>query len=132
MVRGAPCPRFALFLRFFTRPGEPTFKVGLHFLRPLVLGDQGQHVLQSADFLCRGFRLAKAFVGIEILRSEIGRHRQPSFPARAFWDAPSGLGQDDQGIGGSDALPTGEDQERVQIEFPDVAFALDPELRHTH
>src|SRR5882724_1793377 len=56
---------------------------------------------------------------------------EPSMQARAFWCPHAGLDQDDQGIRGSDALPR-ENQERVQVQLADLAFALYPELGHTH
>ena len=65
-------------------------------------------------------------LAVALLYSYMPPLPQPS-RARPSWLLRT-IRQDDQGISGSDALSTRQDQERVQVQLADLAFALYPKL----
>jgi hypothetical protein len=69
--RGA---RRTFFLVFLAQLRQLAADVGLQFLRALVLGQHGVHLLERRNALRHGFGPAEFLLGGQVIRSEIGWH----------------------------------------------------------
>ena len=74
--------------------GELALEISVQVIRPLVLGQEGDHVFETGDFLVDSGRLAKRLLRLSVLGSDIRRHSLQYTPSVAGGkDLPPGSGR---------------------------------------